>query len=220
MYVRIGAKIKKAREENLLSQAELGAKLGVTATAVNYYEKGKRKISIDDLYRLAAALKKPVDFFLSDGPEPSKKKKKSPRCSTEIFHDMIKIPVVGQIKAGEPETAEQNVVGYLPFPKQFIVEPDFALMIKGDSMEGIGISDGDLVLIRRQSYVDYNGQVICAIVSGQESTLKIYRKEKDGRVFLRAANPVYPDMVINDEKDLLVQGVYAGVFKFPSKKEL
>jgi transcriptional regulator with XRE-family HTH domain len=68
MYALIGARIKKAREKKFISQAELGARLGVTATAINYYEKGKRKINIEDLFRLAAALEKPVEYFLPANP--------------------------------------------------------------------------------------------------------------------------------------------------------
>ncbi|MDD4238216.1 MAG: helix-turn-helix transcriptional regulator [Desulfotomaculaceae bacterium] len=65
MFVEIGvgARIKKAREGKFLSLAGLGAKLELTATAINYYEKGKRKFSIDDLLRLSEVLTKPVLYF-------------------------------------------------------------------------------------------------------------------------------------------------------------
>jgi repressor LexA len=54
MYTRIGGKIRKAREEMGFPQHDLGAALGLTATAINYYEKGKRKVSIEEIYRLAS----------------------------------------------------------------------------------------------------------------------------------------------------------------------
>lgn len=216
MYVRIGAKIKRAREERTLSQAELGAKLGVTATAINYYEKGKRKISIDDLYRLASVLKKPLDYFLSDGDvQTDRGGKHLSGRKIESFHDLIGIPVLGTVRAGEPVPSEQNVIGRLPFPRQSAGEIHFALRVKGDSMVGEGICEGDLVLIRRQSHVDFNGQIICALVNGEENTLKTFLKEA-GNIRLRAANPAYPDIVLDNERDLVIQGVYAGVFKFPS----
>ncbi len=221
MYPRIGVKIKKAREEKYLSQAELGAKLGVTATAINYYEKGKRKISIDDLYRLASALEKPVDCFLPDEDEKKSIKEKGlPENSIHVFHHLTGIPVLGTIRAGEPLYAEQNTIGYLPFPQEIIGKETFALLVKGDSMMGVGICEGDLVLIRRQSYADFDGQIVCAMINGGETTIKIVFKEKDGRIRLQAANPVYPDIVLDSERNLTIQGIYAGVFKFPTKSNI
>jgi SOS-response transcriptional repressor LexA len=83
-------------------------------------------------------------------------------------------------------------------------------------MVGEGICDGDLVLIRRQSHVDFNGQIICALIHGKENTLKKFVKDKSGKIYLCAANPVYPPIILNSETELVIQGVYAGVFKFPS----
>jgi len=183
----------------------------MTATAINYYEKGKRKISIDDLYRLAAALKKPVDYFLADVSQVDEKD----TMGRGFFYDLTGIPVIGLIKAGEPVCAEQNITGCIPFPHDLQKGTLFFLEARGDSMSGIGICDGDLVLIRRQSGVDFNGQVVCALVDGKESTLKIFFQENDGRIFLKAANPNYPDIVLGNGKELVIQGVYAGVFKFP-----
>lgn len=215
MYVRIGAKIKKAREGKFLSQAELGAKIGMTATAINYYEKGKRKISIDDLCRVAAVLGKPLEYFLSEGDTPGEGGEKLPRRKPAVTHDLVDIPVLGAVPAGEPVTEEQNLIGRLPFPREQAGEVHFALQVKGDSMVGEGICAGDLVLIRRQSWVDFSGQIVCALVNG-ENTLKIFIKDAEGKIRLRAANPVYPDIVLDSESDLVIQGVYAGVFKFPT----
>ena len=216
MYVRIGAKIKKAREDNFLSQGELGAKIGVTATAINYYEKGKRKISIDDLCRVAAVLGKPLEFFLSGGEAPVVGGGQLPPGGVEVTYDLADIPVMGAVPAGEPVSEEQNLLGRLPVPRELATgEAHFALRVKGDSMVGEGICPGDLVLIRRQSVVDFNGQIVCALVNG-ENTLKIFIKDGEGKIRLRAANPIYPDLVLDGEGDLAVQGVYAGVFKFPA----
>lgn len=217
MYIRIGSRIKKAREEKRLSQAELGARLGLTATAVNYYEKGKRKISIDDLFRLAATLDKPVDYFLSEwNVETDGRGKRPPGREPGILCDLTGIPVLGTVRAGEPVPTEQQVMGFLPFPCKPGGEMYFALRVQGDSMVEEGICEGDLVLIRRQSDVDFNGQIICALINGEENTLKVFFKEKEGEIRLRAANKAYPDIVLNNEGDLTIQGVYAGVFKLPS----
>lgn len=214
MYARIGGIIRKAREERGFSQHELGAALGLTATAINYYEKGKRKISIEDVYRLAAALKKPVEYFLPKGGLQDNKGKAKNIRHNNYFKDLIKIPVLGTIRAGEALFSEQNLLGYLPIPWEKAGEEYFALKVKGNSMDGKGICEGDLVLIRRQSYVDFNGQIVCALINGVENALKLHYKEED-KIILRSANPSYPDIVLGNEVSIVIQGVYAGVFKFP-----
>lgn len=215
MYVQIGAKIKQAREEMFLSQAELGSRLSITATAINYYEKGKRKINVEDLYRLAAVLHKPVGFFLpGEEVHAGVGRERLSGC----LDDLIGLPVVGAVRAGEPALTEQHVLGYLPYPRKMAGPAHFALKVKGDSMTGQGICDGDLVLIRRQNHVDFNGQIVCALVNGVENTLKIFLKD-EGRILLRAANQAYPDLVLKSEGDLDIQGVLMGVFKFPAEPE-
>lgn len=220
MFVEIGAKIKKAREEKFLSQAGLGAKLGLTATAINYYEKGKRKIGIDDLLRLAEALAKPVLYFLPGIDEQKRdiSSKNTLNKQVEIFNDLTGIAVLGNVRAGQPVFSEQNVIGMLPIPQQKAVKEYFALQVKGDSMAGAGINEGDLVLIHRQSQVDFNGQIVCALVDGEETTLKAFHQDSDGNIRLVAANPSYPDLLLAGSSNLVIQGVYAGVYKFPPSR--
>lgn len=219
MFVEIGARIKKAREEKFLSQAGLGAKLGLTATAINYYEKGKRKISIDYLIRLSVALAKPVQYFL---PGAEKQKSDSdvtiPNQQVETYDELTGIAVLGNVRAGQPVFAEQNIIGMLPVPPHKAAKEHFALQVKGDSMTGACINEGDLVLIHRQSHVDFDGQIICALIDGEETTLKIFHKDHDGNIRLAAANPSYPDLLLASSSNLVVQGVYAGVFKFPPSR--
>ncbi|MDD3895112.1 MAG: S24 family peptidase [Syntrophomonadaceae bacterium] len=205
MYTRIGGKIRKAREERGFSQHDLGTALGLTATAINYYEKGKRKVSIEELYRLSGVLKKPLQYFLPGEPVHIK---------TELIRGVSKVPVLGKVPAGIAFFSEQNLLGYLPVPSEKAGDDLFALVVEGNSMVGKGICDGDMVLIRRQQRVDYNGQIVCALVKGSESALKIWLKKND-KITLKSANPSYGDIVFDDDGSLTIQGVYAGTFKFP-----
>lgn len=216
MYIRIGGRIKKAREEVRISQAELGSALGVTATAINYYEKGKRKINLEDLYKLALALGKTLEYFLDDSELPDGRvRQKEAAIKMEQIYNLDDLPVAGTVPAGNPVLAEQDVTGYLPFPGKMSGRAAFALWVKGDSLIGEGIEEGDLVLIRRQSHVDYEGQIVCVLIGDGESTLKIYTRDGNNKARLKAANPLYPDIVVEDESNLQVLGVYAGVFKLP-----
>jgi repressor LexA len=209
MYILIGGKIRKAREEMGFSQHDLGAALGLTATAINYYEKGKRKVSIEEIYRLAGVLKKPIQYFL-----PGEERTHDPvRIKTELIRSLSMIPVLGKVPAGRAFFTEQNLLGYLPVPSEKAGDDLFALVVEGNSMVGKGICDGDMVLIRRQQRVDYNGQIVCALVNGSENALKIWLKEND-KIILKSANPSYEDIVL-DDGSLTIQGVYAGTFKLP-----
>ena len=214
MYTRIGGRIRKAREARGFSQQELGAALGLTATAINYYEKGKRKISIGDIYRLAKVLRKPVGYFLSGPDHLAGKITGQINKAENVIKNLTAVPVLGAIHAGEAVCSEQNLLGYLPVPEKKAGEGFFALRVEGNSLDGKGICDGDLVLIRRQDHADFPGQVVCALVNGTESTLKIYFEE-EGKIILRSANPSYPDIVLENDGFLMIRGVYAGVFKFP-----
>lgn len=215
MYTLIGGKIRKAREEMGFSQHDLGAALGLTATAINYYEKGKRKVSIEEIYRLSGVLKKPLQYFLPGEVLLNHERTHDPvHIKTELIRGISLIPVLGTVPAGRAFFTEQNLLGHLPVPSEKGGDDLFALVVEGNSMAGKGICDGDMVLIRRQQRVDYNGQIVCALVNGSENALKIWLKEND-KIILKSANPSYEDIVLDDDGSLTIQGVCAGTFKFP-----
>ena len=98
-----------------------------------------------------------------------------------------KVPVLGRVAAGPPLTAEENVLGYVDFDTD---EPDafFALKIKGDSMTGAGILDGDTVVVRSQQTAD-PGDIVIALI-GDEATCKRLCVEKK-KVLLMPENDRY-----------------------------
>jgi repressor LexA len=120
------------------------------------------------------------------------------------------LPLLGQIAAGGPLLAEQNVEDYLAMPES--VRADFLLRVKGDSMIDAGILDGDLVIVRRQDTAR-NGDIVVALAgddeSADEATVKRFFRE-DGRVRLQPENaalePIYTSYV-------KVLGKVVGVFR-------
>jgi repressor LexA len=108
----------------------------------------------------------------------------------------VSIPLVGQIAAGQPILAEQNVEETLPFDPQFFgSEEAFALIVKGDSMTGEQIRNGDMAIIREQPDAE-DGEIVAVLVEGleTEATLKIlYRR--NGAIELHSANPAYKPLV-------------------------
>ena len=95
------------------------------------------------------------------------------------------VPVVGTVTAGQPILAVEQIEGYLPWEG----EPDcFALRVRGDSMIGAGILDGDKVVVRPQAAAD-NGDIVVALLE-DEATVKRFRRTADG-IWLMPENPAF-----------------------------
>ena len=103
--------------------------------------------------------------------------------------DMAMIPFVGQIAAGTPITAEQNVEDVFSLPRKLVGQGDlFLLKVKGDSMLDAAICDGDWVVVRQQQTAD-NGDIVAAMLE-DEATVKTF-KQKDGHTWLLPRNSAY-----------------------------
>ena len=124
--------------------------------------------------------------------------------------DVSRLPLVGEIAAGAPLLAEQNIEEYVPLPAS--TRGDFLLRVKGDSMIEAGILDGDLVIVQRARDAR-NGEIVVALAgddeSADEATVKTFYRE-DGRIRLQPENaalePIYASHV-----ELL--GRVVGVFR-------
>jgi repressor LexA len=107
------------------------------------------------------------------------------------------VPLVGQIAAGAPILAQEQIEETLPLPQDLVGKGTlFALRVKGDSMINAGIFDGDTVVVRQQQNAD-DGTIIAALVDGEEATVKRLRR-KGGRVRLEAENPAYAPIESDD----------------------
>lgn len=105
-----------------------------------------------------------------------------------------KIPLLGTVAAGEPIFADENIEEYLPIDDT--IHADFALHVKGNSMIGANIYDGDIVLVRKQNDVD-DGQ-IGIVLKDDEATMKRVYHGKD-HLTLIAENPDYPPIICSAE---------------------
>lgn len=120
------------------------------------------------------------------------------------------VPLVGRIAAGSPILAEQDIEEIYPLPTDLVGnDPAFMLQVRGDSMIDIGIFDGDYVVVRRQRDAR-DGQIVAALVDGEEATVKRLRRI-DGRVVLKAENPDFPPMVFADGVEIL--GIVVAVLR-------
>jgi repressor LexA len=129
------------------------------------------------------------------------------------LHDLIRVPVVGWIPAGNPAFALECQEDVLPLPRRLFQGRDlFALRIKGDSMIGAGIFDGDLAVLSAGKV--WSDGVIAAVVLDEEATLKrLFRAPQGMR--LHAENPAYADRLISENSPLTcrVAGVLVGTVR-------
>ena len=119
------------------------------------------------------------------------------------------VPVLGRVPAGKPLFSEENVEGHLTIPDDMGSGKMFALQVKGDSMIGAGILDGDRVIVKQQGAAE-NGEIVCALIEG-EATLKRFFK-KDGVVILKAENEKYAPITVS-EGEFRIAGRVVGLLR-------
>lgn len=124
--------------------------------------------------------------------------------------NIMSLPVVGKVTAGEPILATENIEEYLPLPASFVRdENSFILTVRGESMIEAGIQNGDYIIVRRQNYAD-DGDIVVALL-GEESTVKRFYLE--GRqVRLQPENPTM-DPIIVPANEVQVLGKVSGLFR-------
>ena len=124
----------------------------------------------------------------------------------------LEIPVMGRIAAGTPIEAISHTSHNVAVPGTMLNNSGkhYALEVKGDSMIEAGINDGDVVVIHEQQQAN-TGDIVVALIEGQEATLKKLRK-KGGSIALEAANPLYETRVYRDEQ-VKIQGRLVGLIR-------
>ena len=124
----------------------------------------------------------------------------------------VQVPLMGRIAAGTPIEAIQDVANNVAVPEDMLRPGGrhYALEVKGDSMTGAGINDGDIVVINEQNDAE-TGDIVVALINGQEATLKRLRK-RGSAIALEAANPAYETRVYHDNQ-VKIQGKLVGLIR-------
>jgi len=122
--------------------------------------------------------------------------------------EMVEVPVIGKITAGEPILAVENVTDTFPIPIDFVGNSEsFMLTVRGESMIEAGILDGDYILVKKQNVAN-NGEIVVALI-GDETTVKTFYKEKD-HIRLQPENSTMDPIIVPNCEIL---GKVAGVFR-------
>lgn len=126
-----------------------------------------------------------------------------------VRSEMTSIPIIGNVAAGQPILATQNINGYFPLPVEYVPNAEtFVLKVKGDSMINIGIFNGDCIFVECCNTAR-NGDVVVALID-DSATVKTFYKE-NGHIRLQPENDQMDPIIVEDCKIL---GKVFGVFRF------
>ena len=169
--------LRYLRRVNKMSQDELAEKLGYKSfTTVQKWEDGTAFPRVNTLNRMADIFNIDVDHLLN----------------MNVRTDMVEVPILGEVKAGYDLYANEDIYGYeYCNNKQYGPGEYFYLKVKGDSMINDRISEGDIVYVRKQNYLD-DKDIGVFLLDNNEVTIKRINIGKD-KITLKAANDKYPD---------------------------
>lgn len=186
-------RFKSLLEEHGMSLEDLGKILRVTKATVSRYQNGKIDMPVSKIKKMAEYFNvSPIWLMGLDNNKYLK----------ESNNNMNYIPLVGQVAAGVPILAEQNIEEYICTRHN----ADFALRVKGDSMINARIHDGDIVFVKKQPDVE-NGEIAVVLIDKEEATIKrIYKSGTN--LILQPENPKYEPMVFTKsyQKDVNIIG--------------
>ena len=175
--MKLHERIKKCRLENNMTLLELANALGVREATAQRYESGEIKNLKHETVLEMSRIFNCSPAYLMGWEDDAPAKKEGG------------IPLLGKIAAGQPILAEEECEFFSPIDD---TRADFCLRVRGDSMIGAGIKDGDIVFIRKQDSVD-DGEIAAVLVDDEATLKRVYIT--DDAVTLIAENPKYKPMV-------------------------
>ena len=130
-----------------------------------------------------------------------------------LYPAVLSAPLYGKIAAGEPALMREHVRDVYELDRRLAPSADaFLLEVKGDSMTGAGIENGDLVMVEPADADDVrNGEIVAARIDGEAAIKRYFAR--DGKVVLEPANPAYEPIVVSEFEDFTVLGRVAGLFR-------
>lgn len=129
-----------------------------------------------------------------------------------VRREMVNVPIIGKVAAGQPLLAVENIEGYFPIPSEFMSNnKTFMLVVQGDSMINAGIFNGDYVVVEQQQTAE-NGQKVVALVE-DSATVKTFYKEKD-HIRLQPENDSMSPIIVQPDQTFQILGKVIGVFRF------
>jgi repressor LexA len=208
----LGEKLRAAVRASGLTVVEAASRVPVSPQALHAYFRGTKTPALATVVRLAEVLRVPVGRLLEWQPDSVREEAAQTQIDralhrarverAEVLPGIIDLPVLGHIRAGPLSEIEPRDEGVLRLPEAVSENADYALRIKGDSMEPT-LREGEYVAVRRQHTAE-DGDIVIARV-GSELVLKRLRRSPHG-ITLQSDNPAYAAIPMSPG-DLAIEGV-------------
>lgn len=200
----LGELLKQIRKEKGLTQTQVAERMGFTTNGyIADMENGRYSDPAEDtLQRYAKALD--ISWERMESIRKKAKLMEMGIHEENIFLDMLRIPILGEVPCGEPQEAIEDAIGFIPLPSDDNLSKRkdlFGLKANGLSMKDAGILPGDIMIIDPHIGVS-NGDIVVAKI-GDNATLKYYY-ERGGYVELRPANDDFKPIKVNDPSFIIV----------------
>ena len=190
-----GKKLANLRKQQKISQEKLANMLNVSRSTVAMWENNSNEPDNKTLVKIANILNTTTDDLLEN-----KNVKKG-----------IKVPVLGEVAAGIPISAIEDIVDYEEITEELAASGEyFGLIIKGDSMEP-RMTSGDVVIVRSQDYAE-TGDIAIVLVDGEVATCKKIKKTPQG-LMLISLNPAYEPILLKNFEEIVCCGRVVGKLK-------
>ena len=182
-----GQNLRRLREEQGLSMADLAKRVGTSRQTVHRYENGViANIPADRVELIATAL----------GTSPSRLYGWQEE-GERLCMGMHPVPLLGDMACGEPILASEKHDAFVMASDE--IKADFCLRAKGDSMKDARINDGDIVFVRRQEIVE-EGEIAAVVIEDEATLKRVYYDRAENRVVLMPANPHYAPLIYTGEQ--------------------
>lgn len=201
--------IKTLRMESGMTQSDLAQKLNISTSTVAMWETGRRHPSSELYGVLADIFDVDLDYlYLRSDIRKKISKNQLPPFESISIEEKFRIPVLGEVAAGQPIFAEENYIGYEEISDELAATGTFfGLRIKGDSMSP-RIAEGDTVIVRQQDDAE-SGDIVIVLINGDTATCKRLMKYQEG-ISLISFNPAYAPMTFSnaeiEEKPIKIIG--------------
>lgn len=211
IYEKVGARLKYARELRDVSLEKAGEAVGVHKSTILRWERGnteKFKIpvleTLANLYSVNSAWLMGYDVPMEGNSQSINK--------DVMGEQVVSIPVLGTVKAGYDYLAQENWIGSVDVETCLVGDGKeyFALKVKGDSMSPVLIED-DIVIVKKQDDFE-NGDIVVAIINGDEATIKKGKKSEAG-ILLQPLNNTYEPLIFTNEEIKDIPVLVVGVVK-------
>ena len=190
-------RLRQLRNEQELSQKDLGKKLHLGTSAISMYERGEREPDFEKLETIADYFNVNIDYLLGKSDERNPSQKNVLYFENLYPIETKKFPMLGEIACGQPIYTNEDRESYVSASTE--IRADFCLKAKGDSMINARIMDGDIVFIRQQPVVD-NGDIAAVIIDDTATLKRVYYYPEEQKIVLSAENSRYAPIVYTGEE--------------------